>query len=66
MRTVRRGTKREPTWNRKNTFNDLIDVAEFLVSEGYTRPEVMFARGGSEAGCSSGPPSTSARTCSRL
>jgi oligopeptidase B len=36
--------------NKKNTFTDFIDVAEFLVEEGYTSPELMFAQGGSAGG----------------
>jgi oligopeptidase B len=36
--------------NKKNTFTDFIDVAEFLVDEGYTNPEMLFARGGSAGG----------------
>ncbi len=36
--------------NKKNTFNDFIDCAEFLVDQGYTRPERLFARGGSAGG----------------
>ena len=35
---------------KKNTFYDFIDCGRFLVEEGYTRPEVMFARGGSAGG----------------
>jgi oligopeptidase B len=37
-------------FNKKNTFTDFIDVAEFLVEEGYTSPEMMFAQGGSAGG----------------
>jgi len=37
-------------FNKKNTFTDFIDVAEFLVAEGYTSPELMFAQGGSAGG----------------
>ncbi len=33
-----------------NTFNDFIDCAEFLVEEGYTSPEKLFASGGSAGG----------------
>ncbi|MFP4063906.1 MAG: prolyl oligopeptidase family serine peptidase, partial [Bacteroidales bacterium] len=36
--------------NKKNTFNDFIDCAEFLVDQGYTSPEQLFARGGSAGG----------------
>lgn len=37
-------------FNKKNTFTDFIDVAAFLVDEGYTSPEMMFAQGGSAGG----------------
>ncbi len=36
--------------NKKNTFNDFIDCAEFLVDQGYSVPERLFARGGSAGG----------------
>ena len=36
--------------NKKNTFTDFIDVAEFLVDEGYTNPDKLFAQGGSAGG----------------
>lgn len=36
--------------NKKNTFNDFIDCAVFLVDEGYTRPERLFGSGGSAGG----------------
>jgi oligopeptidase B len=36
--------------NKKNTFTDFIDVAEFLVRERYTRAERLFAVGGSAGG----------------
>ncbi|UCC75155.1 MAG: S9 family peptidase [Gemmatimonadota bacterium] len=35
---------------KKNTFTDFIDVAEYLVAEGYTNPDVLFAQGGSAGG----------------
>ncbi len=35
---------------KKNTFNDFVDVGEFLVSEGYTAPDRMMANGGSAGG----------------
>ena len=35
---------------KMNTFTDFIDVAEFLVAEGYTSPEHLYARGGSAGG----------------
>jgi len=36
--------------NKKNTFNDFIDCAEFLVEKGYTSQEHLFASGGSAGG----------------
>ena len=36
--------------NKKNTFTDFIDVAEYLIAEGYTNPDKLFARGGSAGG----------------
>ncbi len=36
--------------NKKNTFNDFIDCAEFLIDEGYTLSDRLFARGGSAGG----------------
>lgn len=36
--------------NKSNTFHDFIDVAEHLVSEGYTSSERLFAEGGSAGG----------------
>ncbi|HEX6333216.1 MAG TPA: S9 family peptidase [Flavisolibacter sp.] len=35
---------------KKNTFNDFIDAAEFLVKEKYTSKDRMFANGGSAGG----------------
>jgi oligopeptidase B len=35
---------------KKNTFTDFIACAEHLVSEGYTKPALLFARGGSAGG----------------
>jgi len=35
---------------KKNTFYDFIDIADYLVAEGYTRPEKLFASGGSAGG----------------
>ncbi|MCG8467841.1 MAG: S9 family peptidase [Gemmatimonadetes bacterium] len=37
-------------FNKKNTFTDYVDVADFLIAEGYTSPDVLFARGGSAGG----------------
>ena len=37
-------------FNKMNTFTDYIDVAEFLVDQGYTSPENLYARGGSAGG----------------
>ena len=36
--------------NKKNTFTDFIDVSKFLIEEGYTSPEHLYARGGSAGG----------------
>jgi oligopeptidase B len=35
---------------KKNTFTDFIDCAEFLVNEGYTGPDRLYAMGGSAGG----------------
>ncbi len=35
---------------KRNTFYDFIDCAKFLVENGYTKPELMFATGGSAGG----------------
>jgi oligopeptidase B len=35
---------------KRNTFTDFISVAEHLISEGYTAPETLIARGGSAGG----------------
>ena len=37
-------------FKKKNTFTDFIDCGEYLVSEKFTRPEKMFAQGGSAGG----------------
>ena len=36
--------------NKKNTFTDFIDVSKFLIDEGYTSPEHLYAYGGSAGG----------------
>jgi len=36
--------------HKKNTFTDFIDCGRFLVEEGYTAPERLFAMGGSAGG----------------
>ncbi len=36
--------------NKKNTFYDFIDCAEFLIEEGYTASKQLFAMGGSAGG----------------
>jgi oligopeptidase B len=36
--------------NKKNTFTDFIDVAEYLIDEGFTNPDKLFAMGGSAGG----------------
>jgi len=35
---------------KKNTFTDFIDCGQFLVDQGYTSPDRLFARGGSAGG----------------
>ena len=35
---------------KKNTFTDFVDVAEFLVEQGYTRADRLYGRGGSAGG----------------
>lgn len=35
---------------KRNTFNDFIDVSRYLVDEGYTTPDQLYARGGSAGG----------------
>lgn len=35
---------------KKNTFNDFIDAAQFLVRENYTSPKYLYAMGGSAGG----------------
>ncbi|MBP5502004.1 MAG: S9 family peptidase [Bacteroidales bacterium] len=35
---------------KKNTFNDFVDVSQFLINEHYTSPEHLFAEGGSAGG----------------
>lgn len=37
-------------FKKMNTFTDFIDVSKFLVEEGYTSPEHLYARGGSAGG----------------
>lgn len=37
-------------FNKKNTFNDYVDCAKFLIDEQYTSPEHLYARGGSAGG----------------
>ena len=36
--------------NKMNTFTDFIDVSKFLIDEGYTSPDHLYARGGSAGG----------------
>lgn len=36
--------------NKKNTFTDFISCAEYLIKQKYTRPEKLFAMGGSAGG----------------
>ncbi len=35
---------------KRNTFNDFIDVSRYLIDEGYTSPDRLYARGGSAGG----------------
>ncbi len=37
-------------FKKKNTFTDFIDCAEFLIEENYTKPDKLFATGGSAGG----------------
>ena len=37
-------------FNKMNTFTDFIDVSKFLIDEGYTSPDHLYARGGSAGG----------------
>lgn len=37
-------------FKKKNTFTDFIDCAEFLIDDKYTRPQRLFASGGSAGG----------------
>ena len=37
-------------FKKKNTFTDFIDCSEFLISEGYTTPGMLYAQGGSAGG----------------
>jgi len=37
-------------FKKMNTFTDFIDVSKFLVDEGYTLPDHLYARGGSAGG----------------
>ncbi len=37
-------------FNKKNTFYDFIDCAEYLISQKFTRKEMLFANGGSAGG----------------
>jgi len=37
-------------FKKKNTFNDFVDCADYLVDQGYTNPNLLFAQGGSAGG----------------
>lgn len=37
-------------FHKKNTFNDFVDCADYLVGQGYTSPDLLFAQGGSAGG----------------
>jgi len=54
---VRGGSEMGYSWyedgkllKKKNTFNDFIDVSKYLINEGYTSPDKLFAMGGSAGG----------------
>lgn len=36
--------------NKKNTFNDFVDVSKYLIDNNFTSPEKLFAQGGSAGG----------------
>jgi oligopeptidase B len=36
--------------NKKNTFNDFIDVSKYFIENGYTSPDKLYAMGGSAGG----------------
>ena len=36
--------------NKKNTFHDFIDVSKYLIEQGYTSPEHLYAEGASAGG----------------
>ncbi len=36
--------------NKKNTFTDFVDVSKFLIEDGYTSPDHLYAYGGSAGG----------------
>ena len=36
--------------NKKNTFNDFVDCSKYLIDQGYTSPEHLYAMGGSAGG----------------
>ena len=40
--------------NKKNTFTDFVDCAQYLIDEGYTSSERLFAEGGSAGGLLTG------------
>ena len=57
MAHIRGGSEMGREWyydgrqlNKKNTFTDFIDVSKFLIEEGYTSPEHLYAQGGSAGG----------------
>ena len=54
---IRGGSEKGRQWyydgrqqKKMNTFNDFIDVSKFLIQEGYTSPQHLYARGGSAGG----------------
>lgn len=57
MAHIRGGQEMGRTWYEEgkllkkiNTFTDFVDVSEFLISENYTSPDLLFAQGGSAGG----------------
>jgi len=51
--------------NKKNTFNDFVDVTRFLVKEGYAAPDKVFAYGGSAGGLLMGAVANQCPECYR-
>ena len=51
--------------NKKNTFNDFVDVTRFLVQQGYAAPDKVFAYGGSAGGLLMGAVANQCPECYR-